>query len=112
MLYEGQNRPQGVIEIAAETRTVDTISLLIDRAGWHEVTLEVDDYPIGFDNNLDLSFYLKPQIQILNIYNGRSNGYIDKAFSGTDYYALTQDQTSLIRYLLLKISSYSMTFQA
>jgi hypothetical protein len=98
MLYEGQNRPQGVIEIAAETRTVDTISLLIDRAGWHEVTLEVDDYPIGFDNNLDLSFYLKPQIQILNIYNGRSNGYIDKAFSGTDYYALTQDQTSLIRY--------------
>ena len=98
MLYEGQNRPQGVIEIAAETRTVDTISLLIDRAGWHEVALEVDDYPIGFDNNLDLSFYLKPQIQILNIYNGRSNGYIDKAFSGTDYYALTQDQTSLIRY--------------
>ena len=98
MLYEGQNRPQGVIEIAAESRAVDTISLLIDRAGWHEVALEVDDYPIGFDNNLDLSFYLKPQIQILNIYNGRSNSYIDKAFSGTSYYQLTQDQTSQIRY--------------
>jgi len=98
MLYEGQNRPQGVIEIAAESRAVDTISLLIDRAGWHEVALEVDDYPIGFDNNLDLSFYLKPQIQILNIYNDRSNSYIDKAFSGTSYYQLTQDQTSQIRY--------------
>ncbi len=98
MLYEGQNRPQGVIEIAAESSAVDTISLLIDRAGWHEVALEVDDYPIGFDNYLDLSFYLKPQIQILNIYNGRSNSYIDKAFSGTSYYQLTQDQTSQIRY--------------
>jgi len=98
MLYEGQNRPQGVIEIAAESSAVDTISLLIDRAGWHEVALEVDDYPIGFDNNLDLSFYLKPQIQILNIYNDRSNSYIDKAFSGTSYYQLTQDQTSQIRY--------------
>ena len=98
MLYEGQNRPQGVIEIAAESRAVDTISLLIDRAGWHEVELAVDDYPIGFDNNLDLSFYLKPQINILNIYNAINNSYLDKAFSGTDYYALTQDQTSQIRY--------------
>ena len=77
MLYEGQNRPQGVIEIAAESRAVDTISLLIDRAGWHEVELAVDDYPIGFDNNLDLSFYLKPQINILNIYNAINNSYLD-----------------------------------
>lgn len=96
--YEGQNRPQGVVSIPANTTVSDTIQLNISRVGWHDVELLIDDYPINFDNQLNLSFNVQSQINVLAINDQSTNKYLSSAFSTVSDFKLVQLNQRSIKY--------------
>lgn len=98
MMYKGQNRPQGIVQIPANSSVTDTIQLAISETGWHDIELIIEDYPIQFDDKLFLSFEIKQKVSILNIYDDRPNRYLESAFSSIDYYELNQYNKSNIQY--------------
>ncbi len=98
MNYQGQNRPQGVAQIAPNSSVTDTINILLDRAGWHKVELRIEDYPVTFDDQLFVAFNIKPDYNILSIYDQRINTYVDKAFSASDNYSIQQQSLAQLKY--------------
>ena len=100
IFYKGQNRPQGIVKIPANSSVVDTVMLAVAETGWHEVQLIIDDYPIQFDDNLHLTFEIKQQVSILNIHDSNANRFLESAFSSIDYYQLNQENNRNIKYNL------------
>lgn len=86
--HEGQTKPVGTVNIPAGGYVVDTINLSVLRTGWHELKLEITDYPITFDDTYFLSFYVAEKINILVVNDQKPNEYLDAAFRGIDYFSL------------------------
>lgn len=100
--HEGQNKPVGTVDIPAEDSVVDTINLSVLRTGWHEVKLEITDYPISFDDTYYLSFYVAEKINILVINDVKPNEYLDAAFRGISYFSLDNTFSRNIDYSRFK----------
>lgn len=98
MNYEGQERPLGSIRLQPNTASFDTINVTVNRTGWHELQLSIDDYPVTFDNELYLSFDIADQIDVTSVYQNARNTYVQSAFESISYYNLTQQSKSAIRY--------------
>ncbi len=98
MNFEEQERPLGSIRIGANESATDTINIPITKTGWHSVDLSIDDYPVAFDNEFYTTFNIKDQIDVISIYESGQNGYLKSAFESINYYNITQQSKSGIRY--------------
>ena len=98
LLYKGQVRPQGTIQIESNSTASKTIQIPVDETGWHEFTLKIDDFPIEFDDSFYGSFEIKDRVRVLSIFQKEANTYIRSAFNDQTGYELTQEDKSRIRY--------------
>lgn len=83
--HDGQTKPVGSISIAARAAKLDTVPFNILHAGWHEAKVSVSDYPVQFDDDYYLSFYVAERVNILAINAGQPNKYLSNAFLGAKY---------------------------
>jgi len=98
MTYEGQQRPLGSIKVPAQSTVIDTATIRVDRTGWHNIDLQISDFPVTFDNQLYASFNIEDRIDILSIHEGKKNSYLTTAFSSIEYYQLQQSPKNSLRY--------------
>ncbi len=98
VLQNGQSKPSGNVDIQAGKTTVDTIALSFTEAGNHDISLEVNDYPIQFDDVYNLNAYIDEDGKILNIYSGGSNRYLQALFNGVPEMKLDQAISSNVNY--------------
>ena len=89
MQHEGQEKPIGNLSIPAGETVFDTANITVLRSGWHEVILQITDYPIQFDDKYYLTFHVAEQINVLSINKQTSNKYVDAALKGISYFNLT-----------------------
>ena len=75
----------------------DTVSIPIDRTGWQEIKISIDDYPVEFDNDLYLTSYIEERVDVMNIYESGRNVNVEAAFEGIPYCQLSQVPISNIR---------------
>ncbi|TAE35794.1 MAG: hypothetical protein EAY66_08240 [Sphingobacteriales bacterium] len=94
----GQQKAMGNINIAARQNATDTLSFSGLSAGWQQVLVTIKDYPIVFDDSLLLSFEVKKQVSLLNIYNNRPNKNITTAYQTDAFFNLTNASESQINY--------------
>jgi hypothetical protein len=83
--HDGQTKPVGSVSIPARSNRLDTIPFNILHAGWHEARVSVTDYPVQFDDDYYLTFYVAERVNILSINGNQPNKFISNAFLGARY---------------------------
>jgi len=96
--YNGQNRPEGTLAVPGNSSKIDTINLLLTEAGWQNLEIKIDDYPIQFDDSYFISFNIKEKINVLTIYKSQADRYLSALFSGLNQFKLDKVQESAIQY--------------
>ncbi len=96
--HDGQDKPVGSMSIPPRTTKTDTVSFNILHAGWHEAKLSVTDYPVQFDDDYFLSFYVAEKINVLAINALQQNKYLNNAFVGAKYFQLNNADARSLDY--------------
>ena len=96
--HNGQNRPEGTMDIPAHSSITDTINLLLTKAGWQEMEIKIDDYPIQFDDSYFINFNIKESIKVLSINNAGNDRYLTALFRGLNQFDLDNVSESSIKY--------------
>jgi len=96
--HSGQERPEGTIDIPANSSITDTINLLFTKAGWQQMEIKIDDYPIQFDDSYFINFNIKESIKVLSINNQNSDKYLTALFKGLPQFDLDNVNESGIKY--------------
>ena len=86
--HDGQTKPVGAVSIPAHGTRLDTVSFTILHPGWHEARLSVTDYPVQFDDDYFLSFYVAERINVLSVNGLAPNKFLENAFLGAKYFRL------------------------
>jgi hypothetical protein len=106
MLFEGENKPAGSMTIPAKSFVVDTLNITVLTPGWQDVTLNITDYPIQFDDSYYLTFLVAEQINVLSINDLNQNQTLVAAFQGFGNYDLNNVISNQIDYS--KLSNYQL----
>lgn len=104
--HDGQAKPVGSLSIPARSTRLDTVSFNILHAGWHEAKLSLTDYPVQFDDDYYLSFYVAERINVLSINGVQPNKYLNNAFLGVKYFHLDNADVRSLDYS--KFSDYQL----
>ena len=104
--HDDQTKPVGALQIPAHGSRLDTVSFTILHSGWHEAKLSVTDFPVQFDDDYYVSFYVAEQINVLCINNLQTNKYLNNAFSGAKYFHLDNVDVRGLDYS--KFSNYQL----
>lgn len=96
--HEGQVKPVGTLEIPPRSALVDTVSMSILRAGWHDAELQITDYPVQFDDAYYFSFFVDEQIQTLLVEEQRANRYLQAAMRGVPSFQVTRQTAGNLDY--------------
>lgn len=78
---DGQDRPEGSIDISGGQVLIDTSKITVLTSGWHEVAIRISDFPVTFDDTYYLTFFVNQHLKILNIHNGSPAPSISALFS-------------------------------
>ncbi|MEZ4985544.1 MAG: BatA domain-containing protein [Saprospiraceae bacterium] len=85
--YNGQEKPEGILEVPAQSTVIDTVNINISQPGWQDVTLSISDYPIQFDDQYHLSFRIAEKIRVLVIGGDNGNRFLRAALQGISVFA-------------------------
>lgn len=86
LLHDGQTKPVGAVNIPANGSLLDTVSFTILHPGWHESRLSLTDYPVQFDDDYFITFYVAERINVLTVNASGANKFLDNAFLGAKYF--------------------------
>jgi len=95
---DGQDKPIGIVDIPANSVITDTVSVNVDKAGWHEGIVSVTDYPIQFDDEYYIAFPVPDTIKALFINESGSNRFMDALFEGVPYFSLANQNVNQLQY--------------
>ncbi|MDX1913896.1 MAG: BatA domain-containing protein [Saprospiraceae bacterium] len=104
--HDGQTKPVGAVNITARGSLLDTVSFTILHPGWHEARLSVTDYPVQFDDDYYLTFYVAERIQVLAVNGAQANPFLSNAFLGAKYFQLDQSDARSLDYS--KFANYQL----
>jgi hypothetical protein len=78
---DGQERPEGSLDIAGNQVRIDTANITVLQSGWHEVAIRITDFPVTFDDTYYLSFFVSSNLRILSIDGQQPNASINAVFA-------------------------------
>ncbi len=100
-----QQKAVSTVTIGANSFKNDTLSYNGLSVGWQKGNLSIKDFPITFDDELNFSFNVSENQQILAI-NGQNIPYLRALFAADPYFKFTEVEESNINYSAF--SSYSL----
>ena len=106
LMINGQQKALSNISVPPGEAVKDTLSFSGLVAGWQKAVLSIKDFPLTFDDELNFSFEVKSQMQILEIKGDLSQSYIRALYGADPYFKLTEMPESGIRYS--EFSKYSL----
>ncbi len=98
IVKDGQEKPEGQLTIAPKSTIIDTITLSILTPGWHTAQIKISDYPVQFDDNYWISFYVDEILDVLVINEGNNNRYLQALFSSLPNFRLQTNTANRINY--------------
>lgn len=93
-----QSKPLGLISLAAGESKTDTAQIIVARAGWQSIKLEITDHPIQFDDYLNIAFKIDEKINVLVISSFEPNANLLTAIKSIPSVELSLQTTSNINY--------------
>lgn len=73
LFQNGQSKPLGTLSLAAFESKTDTARVILEKAGWQDLQLEITDFPVQFDDKMFLSFNVANHINVLVISKDQAN---------------------------------------
>lgn len=67
--YNGQNKPEGTLEVAAGDYVIDSVYLNITTPGVGQAKLAIKDFPVNFDDEYHITFRTADKVRVLSIDN-------------------------------------------
>lgn len=83
-----------------------SLDFMVKDTSWIDAVVQIQDYPITFDDNYHLSFKIKNNIKVLNIFANESNKDLNKLFNNDEYIDYHQASINNINYA--NISSHKL----
>jgi len=77
---DGQERPEGTIDIVGDQVKIDTAMITVLGTGWHDLAIRISDFPVTFDDTYYLTFYVEQNLEILSINDRSANAAISAVF--------------------------------
>jgi hypothetical protein len=98
MTVNGQQKAISDLSIEANSYQLDTLEFNQNTKEWNNVKISLDDFPIEFDNNYYVSFYVNDAIHLLNLDAGTQNKYIKALSNFNSYFKTEQSNIAQIDY--------------
>jgi hypothetical protein len=95
---DGQERPEGTLDITSGQITVDTAMITVMNTGWHSVVIRISDFPVTFDDTYFMAFEVADHLNILSINQSSPNPRIGAVFSDPGYFKLENATAGNIPY--------------
>lgn len=95
-------RPGGMLTIPAKVAVFDTLNVTVTKTGWYEAKLNVTDFPVEFDNDYYMTFYVKEKVNLLEIHGGAANKYVQAGFKNNQYFVVSNSSVNQLDYSKLK----------
>lgn len=103
---DGQTRPEGTLALPAKSAIYDTINVTVQKTGWHQAKINITDFPIEFDNDYFLTFYVAEQVAMLEIFDASPNRFVQASFGQNAYFKLTSQSVNQLDYS--KFANYNL----
>ncbi len=101
LIQNNQTKPLGTFNLAAGESKIDTAQVIVNKAGWQDIQLEITDYPVQFDDKLYLTFNVTPVINFLIISGDQANPNLVTAIRGLPSASLALQTLRNINYTSL-----------
>lgn len=98
LTQNNQTKPLGLINLAPGETRIDTAQIISTRAGWQDLVLEITDFPIQFDDKLNIAFNIEEKIKVLVISAISPNENLLTAIRSMPSVELSTQTTSNINY--------------
>jgi hypothetical protein len=76
----GQTKAMADFTVESNSFIYDTMSFVLNQANWNKAELQIQDYPITYDDNYFIAFNVIDKIKVMAINEGRSNQFLDALF--------------------------------
>jgi hypothetical protein len=90
----GSSKAISEFSIEPNSFAYDTIAFTNTTAGWNKAELVITDFPITFDDNYNLSFYVRDKVNVLSVSGDATNKYVDGVFAGNDKFLYRKVQAT------------------
>ncbi len=98
MNLDGRETPVGSYDIEANASLLVEASFTPSNRGWQKASLKITDFPIVFDDQYYMSFYVNEEVNVLSINQSGSNKYVDAAFKSLPFFKLSNASVNAVRY--------------
>ena len=82
LMADGRERAVATVDVPPHGSTTVPLRFSVDHTGWLDCAVEIDDYPILFDNNYYFTLPAARPVRILEIYGRQPNLYLQRLFAG------------------------------
>ncbi len=93
------------VNLKANSQTDVKLQYINTQKGFIAGRVEIDDYPVSYDNNLFFNYYIAPKIKVLLLEN-RPNVYIEKFYDDNKYFELTKQ--NILNFSVAELSDYQI----
>lgn len=93
-------------EIEAGKNITDTLIFTPKESGWLGLQLQIDDYPITFDDAYYLALNVSDQLKVLNIHQGESSKYSQAFFETSERFEWNASNIGTLNYE--ELSKYAL----
>lgn len=97
----GQSKP-GSFSLAPKLSTLDTLFFTATKSGWNEALIQIDDYPITFDDAYYLAFEVVDQISVSVINEENPSPFLSSIYADPKVFQLTNQRLAQLDYSMLE----------
>ena len=90
LLINDQQKAVAGIDLKAGTSKLVTLNFTISKPGWQYGQIEIEDFPITFDDNMYFAFEVKQHIEVLIIGQDHKNNFLKKFYSSDDIFKISE----------------------
>ena len=102
LIVNNQQKAISSLNIKSGKTKLDTLSFNGLNLGWQKAVIQIKDFPLTFDDELNFSFDVKANQNILSINGLKAGNYIKALYGADDYFKLTEMSEANINYAAFK----------
>ncbi|MBI9033992.1 MAG: BatA domain-containing protein [Bacteroidales bacterium] len=101
LYLEGKQRALASCDIEANSTTTTTLFFSLKEAAWYSGSIQIDDYPVTYDDDFYISFLLRDQTDILSINQDQNSPYLTALYNSDSAFNLINSHIKKLNFSTL-----------